>query len=275
MYKTIYSAALNALFLGVALFFVACSGNSIGAKTTLESGISYTIWRAADNEPRTNGDIIEFDRQLFIDNKLIANSYTNPLFQEREIVGRIRFPGDFVEVLSLLSSGDSAEMEFPIASLPESVQKSLGVVGAEVNTLRMVVSVLDVWNETERINEFTSLVGTDSSWLSLAGGAKMVWDSTTSNAKVEFGDSVALYIKGYTLNSQLVYESSKEPIKFETGSLSGMPACWETAALEMRYGEKATIVSPHHLAFKDAKAGILKPYSIVVFEIDLLEPGDY
>ncbi|MCB0736503.1 MAG: FKBP-type peptidyl-prolyl cis-trans isomerase [Bacteroidetes bacterium] len=275
MHKTVYSAVLITFFLATAAFFVGCSGDSIGTKTVLDSGISYTIWRTAGNEKGANGDIIEFDRQLFIDNKLIANSYTNPLFQEREIVGRIRFEGDFVEVLSNLSSGDSAEMEFPIARLPETVQKSLGINAQSAKNLRLIVSVLDVWNETERINEFTKLVGLNKNWLQLAGGAKMVWDSTTTNAKVEFGDSVALYVKGYTLNSQVVYESTKKPIKFEAGSLSGMPTCWETAALEMRYGEKATVIAPHHLAFKDAKAGILKPYSIVVFEIDLLEPGDY
>jgi len=87
------------------------------------------------------------------------------------------------------------------------------------------------------------------------------------------GDSVVVHYEGQFLNGEYFASSyaKKQPLGFVLGHMNTIPA-WEEAIARMNKGSKSTIIVPSHLAYGDKGSGkLIKPYTSLIFEIELLE----
>jgi FKBP-type peptidyl-prolyl cis-trans isomerase len=66
-----------------------------------------------------------------------------------------------------------------------------------------------------------------------------------------------------TRNQEFLQEYAQRPGELITG--------WNTALREMPAGSRWEIVIPYHLGYGTRQAGVIKPYSTLIFDITLLD----
>jgi FKBP-type peptidyl-prolyl cis-trans isomerase len=91
--------------------------------------------------------------------------------------------------------------------------------------------------------------------------------------KAEIGKKITVHYTG-TLISGKVFDSSlgKKPFSFILGQKQVIEG-WEEGIALMRKGEKATLIIPSKLGYKDkgSRSGSILPYSSLIFEIEIID----
>jgi FKBP-type peptidyl-prolyl cis-trans isomerase len=86
------------------------------------------------------------------------------------------------------------------------------------------------------------------------------------------GNKVTVKYKGSFLDGK-VFDQTKEgqpDFVFNVGAKMVIPG-WDEALPMMNAGGKATFIIPSNLAYGEMNQGPIKPYSSLVFEVELLE----
>jgi FKBP-type peptidyl-prolyl cis-trans isomerase FkpA len=89
------------------------------------------------------------------------------------------------------------------------------------------------------------------------------------------GKLVSVHFRGFFLDGR-AFDSSYErgqPVTFILGRGEVIPG-WDEAIALMSEGGKAKLILPASLAYKDQHRGNIKPYTPLIFEIELLNVGD-
>ncbi len=84
------------------------------------------------------------------------------------------------------------------------------------------------------------------------------------------GESVTVHYTG-TLTDGTKFDSSvdrNEPFEFQVGQ--GVIKGWSEIIKEMPVGSKWTVYIPYDLAYGNADRGAIKPYSNLIFDIELI-----
>lgn len=96
----------------------------------------------------------------------------------------------------------------------------------------------------------------------------------TQGVKAKAGQSVSVHYKGSLLTNGKVFDDSEmrgEPLVFSVASGQMIPG-FDEAVLDMKLGEKRTVIIPPDLAYGDKSIanGLIPANSYLVFELDLL-----
>ncbi len=104
-----------------------------------------------------------------------------------------------------------------------------------------------------------------------ASGVYYVVTKEGSGAGVKVGQTLTVKYKGYLLNGTVFDDSDMhEPLSFPVGRGQLIPG-FDSQALEMKVGEKRTIVIPPELAYGASGAGgVIPPNAFIAFDLELL-----
>jgi FKBP-type peptidyl-prolyl cis-trans isomerase FkpA len=93
--------------------------------------------------------------------------------------------------------------------------------------------------------------------------------------RVHDGNTVKVHFKGFFLDGR-IFDSSYErekPITFTMGKEQVIPG-WEEGISKMSKGGKVRLIVPSALAYGDQQRNNIKPYTPLIFEIEVLEVKD-
>lgn len=86
------------------------------------------------------------------------------------------------------------------------------------------------------------------------------------------GDILKVHYEGF-LTDNTKFDSSLDrgqPLEFELGVGKVIPG-WDEGLQLLKKGEKARFVIPPHLSYNDRVAGPIPPYSILIFDVEIIE----
>lgn len=271
------------LIVAGAALFASCNQFKV---TTTEDGDRYQLHEAGDSEVKgKDGDIVTFDLVIKAesnDTLEITNTYKSgePI---QIALRKGPFKGSFENGLYLLSEGDSATIFVNADSLYSRAQQPLPPGIKPGSDLLFIVKMRGVQTteqyakEIEEKEKGEGKIIDDYVAASLAGATKSedgiysVINQAGSGAAVAAGDTVTVHYKGTLLTGE-EFDSSigGEPIKFPIGMGYVIPG-WEKTLMTMKAGEKRTVVIPSSLAYgANGAGGIIKPFSPLRFEMELV-----
>ncbi|GIV42016.1 MAG: hypothetical protein KatS3mg034_1326 [Vicingaceae bacterium] len=201
-----------------------------------------------------------------------------------------KYEGDIFDVLSMTHEGDSliyktsADSFFNIMNnqpLPDFVAKGsdltfyikvLKIQSQEELMQQMQQEAeMKAKEEEERIKEY--LAQNNLNVQPTESGLYYIEVKKGKGKKAEPGKTVKVHYKG-TLLDGTPFDSSYErgePIEFVLGQGMVIPG-WEEGIAMMNEGGKATLIIPSKLAYGPNQRGnVIKPYSTLVFEVELIE----
>lgn len=102
-------------------------------------------------------------------------------------------------------------------------------------------------------------------------GVLFTTNKAGSGAKVSKGQTCTVKYKGYLLDGTVFDDSDMHaPLEFEVGSGKLIPG-FDSQVLDMKVGEKRTVVIPPELAYGSAgAAGVIPGNAFIVFDLELL-----
>lgn len=102
-------------------------------------------------------------------------------------------------------------------------------------------------------------------------GLKYIVLKDGAGGKPRKGVKITAHYTGSFIDGQ-TFDSSVEraPIQFIVGAGRVIPG-WDEALLDMRKGEKRTLIIPPHLAYGDRGFRIIPPRATLIFEVELLD----
>lgn len=283
---------LSALILLIVV--VAACDKTSNYETTAD-GLKYKIHTDKEGEKVKEGEVLSLLFQMKTSKDSVINSYNDP---ENPFVIPARkppFKGSIEEGLFLLSKGDSAtflvssDSIFKGTPLPPFIEKGSDIA-FEVKVLD--IQTPEVYQKAQMENfkneqlkaevEVKRHVTLDDSLIrnylneknikatKTASGLYYVIDKPGKGAKVEKGDSVQVAYRGYLLSGE-EFDSSvgKPPFTFPIGVGAVIPG-WDEGLMLLSEGAKARFFIPSGLAYKNQGQGPIKPYSVLLFDVELL-----
>ncbi|MDP5121886.1 MAG: FKBP-type peptidyl-prolyl cis-trans isomerase [Spirosomaceae bacterium] len=271
------------LIVAGAALFASCNQFKV---TTTEDGDRYQMHEAGSSEVKgKDGDIVTFDLVIKAesnDTLEITNTYKSgePI---QIALRKGPFKGSFENGLYLLSEGDSATIFVNADSLYSRAQQPLppGITAGSdllfIVKMRSIKTTEQFAKEIEEKEKGEGKIIDDYVAASLAGATKSeegiysVINKVGGGATVSAGDTVTVHYKGTLLTGE-EFDSSigGEPIKFPIGMGYVIPG-WEKTLMTMKAGEKRTVVIPSSLAYgANGAGGVIKPFSPLRFEMELV-----
>lgn len=128
-------------------------------------------------------------------------------------------------------------------------------------------------SEIEAGNKFMSENGSKPGVVTLPSGLQYKPLTTGTGITPKDGEKVKVHYQG-TLIDGTVFDSSVErgePIEFHVGQLI---KGWNEALTLMPEGSKWVLYIPYDLAYGSADKGIIRPFSNLIFEVELIKVGD-
>lgn len=277
----------------LSVILLAGSFSSCAQETYRETknGLQYKFFRQSDADAMKAQptDIMTVKMSYFINDSLLFNSdqmgkpMQFPLMESQ-------FKGDFYEGLAMMAAGDSASFICPadsvflkifrVKNMPDFVKS-----GA---MMRFEIAVDKIQNEIDFQNEKMAAMQTqiDESNNKLKNyilenniqveptesGLYFIENQKGNGAKPRKGQKVKVHYTG-TLPGGVKFDSSLDrgqPFEFVLG-MGQVIAGWDEGIAMMEEGSKATLVIPQHMGYRDRAAGIIPPFSPLVFEVELLE----
>ncbi|MDR2445067.1 MAG: peptidylprolyl isomerase [Spirochaetaceae bacterium] len=213
----------------------------------------------ANSGPNTNGS------QFFITHKATPwldgkHSVFGRIVRGQSVVDAIK-EGDTIKTISIARNGASAQAFRPNQASFDSLEKAASRTAAEKLRAGQKADVAKI--EAKYPNALKS-----------ASGIWYVVNKQGKGSKPSKGQKIKANYRLTLLSGQLVDASDKHggPIEFNVGTGQVIPG-WDEMLLDMRPGEKRTLVIPPELGYGEGGAGngVIPPNSFLEFEVELLD----
>ena len=251
--------------LWVAFFIVSCGEQY----QTTEKGMKYKLHHQEDGPAPEKGDIIEMHIVYKQGDTAITNSYRDG----EPVLMRLKeasYKGDIMDGLAKLGIGDSATFHLD----PEEVHGDFVPKHLQENPqITYHVKILDFWNEDEKIDDFIEKEGLEME--RTESGLRYNYTERGDGASPEKGDYVTTHFTGKLLDGE-VFESSydDEPFSFTAGYDHPVKG-WDEMVMKMQEGDKAQVLIPSSLAYKEGGTDFgIPPFATLFMEIELLEVSE-
>lgn len=277
---------LSILALASAAVMFSC-GN--GFKKS-ETGLKYQFFeKNSDSEAFETGLIAEVKFGCKINDTMVLipeiNDYLPciaPLFE-----------GDVFEGLAMMHAGDSAAFitdtkstfdNFFRSPMPENVSETdilrfdirvVDFITEEEFDVRMIERLKAFYpEETEKAaNELSEYLKTNNINIAPTASGLYVDIHEEGNGETPSkGDIVKVHYTGKLLNDT-IFDSSierDEPIEIPIG-IGAVIKGWDEGIMMLSKGAKATLYIPYYLGYMDRPAGMITPFSNLVFDVELID----
>jgi len=295
----------NLIFLALAAMALAsCNG---GYKKGTH-GLLYNINNDKSGPNIKNGDFIEFDLVARTDgDSSLLSSYDNGA--PFKIIARQQAPGDFLDVIPMLSEGDSATIKVLVDSvyknksqLPPGFKGKYVTYGIKIEKLIAKGTQTDqvfqgviadyVKKETDKIQQAEPakiekyIADNKLKATKTATGLYYVVTKQGTGPLPIAGDTVGVNYVGKLVNGKVFETSLKEeaikaktynamfpyqPIRVAVGMAKLIPG-WDQGLMLFNKGTKATLVIPSNLAYgAQGNQRQVGPYTPLVFDMEITE----
>jgi FKBP-type peptidyl-prolyl cis-trans isomerase FkpA len=271
-----------ATLIGVALLG-ACGKK---AKTTA-NGIEYTFFtNIKDGEPAGENDILVSNLSINVNSNdsLLFETFTQNALQYLPANEPV-----FKEVFSFMRKGDSVLFVIPADTFFQNIY---GVPTpnwlAAGEKIKLTIKVEDVLTqeqlEAKNMEEMEKMKQEDKEELDAytstlqnvqkteSGLMYVVVKEGNKAKKPKKGDKVSMLYSGYFTSGEMFDEnqSVEDPFNFNVG-LGQVIQGWDEGVLLMSEGAKYKFIIPWNLAYGERGSGPIKPYSSLVFDVELLK----
>lgn len=281
---------LSLLILG--LMFTSCknTGNSFVEYDKTETGLYYKFYNNVDGESPQFMDIMDVLITCVVNDTLVIMPENRNLIQ----LGESMFKGDIYEGLAMMNIGDSASFIvrtdstfytlFASPVLPKNISAD--------DIMRFEVKLNDFYPESDLLlkqigyikeafpeetikaeKELEQYLKDNNITVTpTETGLYYVKTKEGNGERPSAGTKVKVHYTGKLLDGT-VFDSSRnstEPFQFNLG-LGQVIAGWDEGIQMMSKGEKGVLYIPFYLAYVDRQAGIIPPFSTLVFEVELVD----
>ena len=283
----------------VAAFLASC--NSSTSNVTKVMGLDLTKHIDKDGPTPQPGEFAYFDFYLRDNGKVLQSSVS----QNR--VSKFRIPTDdiyvkkspIIEMLKMLSVGDSVTLKFPVDSMP---QKPRGISDAEFVLYDVVLRDIKSVEEAEADNKaeaaernkamavhkekekeveakVTDILGNYKSGklknvVKLPSGLEYVIHEKGEGPKVKAGNRVEAHYYGVLKSDGKMFDNSfgkGTPFGYINGKGQVIQG-WEEGFQQLRKGEKATFFIPYKMAYGEAgRPPMIPAKSDLVFYVEVID----
>lgn len=272
-----------ALVVAGAAIFASCNQFKV---TKTEDGDRYQLHESGGSDVTgKDGDIITFDLVIKAesnDTLVITDTYKSgePI---QIALRKGPFKGSFENALYYIAKGDSATILVNADSLYLRAQQPLPPGIEKGSDLLFIVKMRDIQTseqyaksieekekgEGKIIDDYVAANLSEAT--KSEDGIYSVIQKPGSGSTPAAGDIVSVHYKGTLLNGE-EFDSSigGDPIQFPVGTGRVIPG-WDKTLLEMKVGEKRTVIIPSSLAYgANGAGGVIKPFSPLLFEMELV-----
>jgi FKBP-type peptidyl-prolyl cis-trans isomerase FkpA len=270
--------------LSCVFFILSCSKEN--EWTTAESGVEYKFIERNKNgkQPKLH-DVLKMD--------ISYKNQKDSVLYEGDIKIRLELPshpgGSIEEALIMMHEGDSARFKIDLRSFYSfTLNKRVDFPTAEGEKLTFDVRLREVLSPEEAEQEKEELLKkmkADETILlesyleqnsideePLMSGLYYIEKEAGTGKSPEPGDRITVHYEGQLINGQVFDSSLKrdEPFTFVYGR-GNVIRGWEEGLARMKEGGKARLIIPSHLAYgKKGAMPRIKPYSTLIFDLELL-----
>jgi FKBP-type peptidyl-prolyl cis-trans isomerase len=266
------------------------SGTPKGYKH-LASGIDYKIVKdAKGKKTANNGDIMlvhmlwKANDSVHFDSRITYNDQPFP-YQ----IGKPQFPADPVEVLKMLTEGDSVVILVPVDSFKKSGQKVPG--NGDYKMMEFDISVVAVKTQQELKDEAAAQKIKDDSLIQdylkrnkiqakkTNSGLYYVVEQEGTGEYIRYGQIASVLLIGKTLDGKVFdantgpEATSKNVLDVEVGRKHVLKG-WNEGFPYLKKGSKATFYIPSHLAFGVAAKDKVPPNSVIISHVEVQNVKD-
>lgn len=289
---------MNKLFyilIGLLVFFSCKKESKYPGYSKHASGAFYKLLAFTDSEKKpAEGNYLEMHLiyKTLSDSLLSDSKKQNPIGAVIIPYKKDSLGAQLTEMFSMLNEGDSVSFIIKTETVFENMlhQETPENIGEEMKMYVMLKRILTTNEYKNRINELTLLtenmdveeqrllnaylknfsvetmpIGSGFYYLPIVEG---------SGPAVENDKIADIYYKGYFLNGE-VFDSTNTGIPFEyfVGVEDQLIKGLEEGLTLMKEGGKAKFILPSHLAYGDkgSSAGIVPPYTTVIYEVEVLK----
>ncbi|RPD39703.1 FKBP-type peptidyl-prolyl cis-trans isomerase [Chitinophaga barathri] len=273
----------NNLLLAASLGALALASCGKSGPKKTPGGIAFTIEKAGKGEKLKKGDTVLVHFASYLNDSLLMSSRQQgsalPL-----VIAESRDKYDLMDGFAMLTEGDSAVFVLPVDSMPQMppMAKKGDVMKVAFVIESKYAAATQNAKEDKEIAEYitkNNLKTTKS-----PKGVHIAVTQEGNGEQAKAGDEVTVNYTGKLLDgtkfdsnvdSTIRPGMPLEPLKFNVGEGRVIPG-WDDALAQLKKGAKATLVIPSSLAYGLQGSGpIIKPNSILVFDVELLDvkPG--
>jgi len=275
-------------YFAILLLLISCNKSKDGFSKT-ESGLWYKFIKSSNGPKPVNGDIMEMEISYLTDKDSVLFDSNSKSDAFTVVKVEPTFIGGVEEGFAMMSVGDSAlfkssadsifEKTFH-SSLPTYLQQG-SYITFKVKLKKItpksisdsIQSALDFQNrriEFDRIEQFLKQNNMDV--MPTENGAYMLTSKSGSGNFPVQGDTVfatytARLLDG-TIFDQSIYVTP--PFSFVVGNNMVIEG-WEECIPFLNKGSIARLVIPSDLAYGALQKGVVKPYSTLVFDVEILD----
>lgn len=267
--------------LGILTIY-ACQEDGMKKTTT---GYEYQVHRNEPGDAAKTGDHAFFIAELYSGDSLVHSSRQTPLGREhveiREVPQQYSYFRPMMEMLTILSPGDSASLWYPVDSFPSTPAglENTDMVRYAITMEEIIDSVAyEAYVEEQRASqmaemedikareaEVASFVNQvysdykagklDSEIQTTESGLKYVIHEEGTGAQASNGKQISAHYYGMLESDASMFDNSfsrGQPLQFQLGAGKVIPG-WDEGFALLKEGAKATLFIPYELAY--GKAG--------------------
>lgn len=278
----------NFLMVGIVTFlFMFYSCTSEPEFTTTPSGLKYRFYLKNEDSARINKfDIVEIYMNYRTADSMIFNgSKTKIPFQVNPV-----YDGDLMEGIMMMHKGDSATFVldaddfFRKMMQQDSVPKHVGnnkelffdikilSVNPEPETIKQQRVETETRKDQETLLIEQYLLENKLSIQPLPSGLCYLELQAGKGKQPRTGNKVKVHFDGFFLDGRK-FDSSYErsmPISFVIGK-NEVIAGLEEGVLNMKVGGKSKLIIPSKIGYGDEQRGNIKPYTTLIFDVELVD----
>jgi FKBP-type peptidyl-prolyl cis-trans isomerase len=262
------------IFLAGICFFSSCKEDKVPGFRRLSNGSYFKLISLGDNDRRPQpGDYLELGLKNTFADSVLYDSHLE------SATGTVLAPFNERDGYSRLHEGDSAVFLIPAYDIMPLSKDSMMHVSVRLHKIMDEKQYLLESEKRTHIDEMDEqkiltyfLKHSRQTYKPIGKGAYYLEEHAGKGKGVERGDRVLLNYKGQFLNGK-EFDATREPVEFTMGDEGQLLDGMTLGLYQMHEGGKAKFIIPSHLAYgaDGSSAGIVKPYTTIVYEVELIK----